>query len=98
VQSKISAAVIESATPSDSVQLPATRTFKHKHKISSSYDRFTQRTLVTAEIMKSHLLNMNLMSTDAYFGFAGKAMTLPPKHILFSFRPDNGGGDDWRYL
>jgi hypothetical protein len=54
VQSKISAAVVETSTPSDSILLPAPRSYSHKHKISSSYDRFTQHTLVDAEIMKSH--------------------------------------------
>jgi hypothetical protein len=94
VEAKIAAAMTAQAGPSDSIALPPAR--KPNGKIKSSYDRFRQSTEVDATVLKSGLFNMNMLSIDAYFGYAGKTMTAPPKFVLFSFRPDKE--PDWQLL
>jgi hypothetical protein len=94
IEAKIVSAMTAKAEQSDSLLVPPAR--KPNKKIKSNYDRFRQSTQVSATVVKSGMFNLNELSIEAYFGYAGKTMTMPPKFVLFSFRPDKTS--DWQLL
>jgi hypothetical protein len=100
VAARIAAAELDTADIGpNAAPFPALRKFNHKHKISSDFDRFKNRTTVRAEVISSGFLGVNLneFTLDALFGFKGKELVAPPRYVLLGFAPHPFPGD-WQYL
>jgi hypothetical protein len=94
---RIGAAVVDTAPPAATARFPSARKFAHKKRIETRYDRFTQRTQVSAPILSDGLLSTSTYGLDVYFGYAGKEPKAPPRFVLFTFRQKMPNGN-WRYL
>lgn len=99
VAARISAAELDTANSAPNTALfPAPRKFNHDHKISSTFDRFKNRTEVMAEVISKGLFKnaSSPFKVAAVFGFAGKELFAPPRFVLLGFGSQYPF--DWKYL
>ena len=99
VAARISSAETDTASSvPDAALFPAPRKFNHSHKISSTFDRFKNRTKVEAEVISKGLFRnaSSPFGVGAIFGFAGKELIVPPRFVLVGFVSKTPF--DWKYL